>query len=76
MYKRTSMHHHGCTAPSQWLVEDGDVRWHQIGLGAKLKIRARHGTRQQHTRTGFEAHVSTSWSTEKCTMPTDATPYV
>ena len=22
---------------AQWLVEDGDVRWHKIGLGANLK---------------------------------------
>ena len=31
------MHHHGCTAPSQWLVEDGDVRWPKIGLGTFLE---------------------------------------
>ena len=32
-----SLHHHGCAAPPQWLVEDGDVRWHQIGLRAFLE---------------------------------------
>ena len=31
------MHHHGYTAPSQRLVEDGDVRWPEIGLGTFLK---------------------------------------